>query len=265
MSVNLLSQNITTNADIKSITNWNIGGFVVHLIVFITLIVLAEYYNYWDKNVTVTKSVPNGPPVNGRNPSNKNLFEIPLVIFPIVFEFICFVAHIFGIIKGSGMLKGIDFSTIRWIEYSISATIMLLGISIIVGITDIGALLPIIAANFSMIWFGYAYTLIGRSNPQGIFFYVVSCFVGLLPWIGIMYYGIQSAEDVKQDQPTVSNLIYAIIFAIFILFMCFTIPSILEVNKTITPLTSEKTYIFLSITAKTLLSILIFFTVKSSS
>jgi hypothetical protein len=57
----------------------------------------------------------------------------------------------------TGYLKAIDekHNPVRWIEYSISATIMIYIVCLTVGVRDVTALIPIIGANIGTMYTGY--------------------------------------------------------------------------------------------------------------
>jgi hypothetical protein len=144
----------------------------------------------------------------------------------------------------------------RWIEYFFSSSIMIVLISQICGISDIAALLSIFGINACMILFGGLQEKYEKpGKPNWISFWYGS-FAGIIPWIAILVYLI--APGINISPP---GFVYAIVIMLFILFNCFAVNMVLQ-YKQVGPwkdyLYGEKVYIILSLTAKSLLSWMVF-------
>jgi len=144
----------------------------------------------------------------------------------------------------------------RWIEYFFSSSIMIVLISQICGISDIAALLSIFGINACMILFGGLQEKYEKpGKPNWISFWYGS-FAGIIPWIAILVYLI--APGINISPP---GFVYAIVIMLFILFNCFAVNMVLQ-YKQVGPwkdyLFGEKVYIILSLTAKSLLSWMVF-------
>jgi len=144
----------------------------------------------------------------------------------------------------------------RWIEYFFSSSIMIVLISQITGISDIAALLAIFGINACMILFGALQEKYEKpGKPNWIPFWFGS-FAGIIPWIAVLIYFIAPGIDASPP-----GFVYAIVIMLFILFNCFAINMILQYKKA-GPwkdyLFGEKVYIILSLTAKSLLSWMVF-------
>jgi hypothetical protein len=144
----------------------------------------------------------------------------------------------------------------RWIEYFFSSSIMIVLISQITGISDIAALLAIFGINACMILFGGLQEKYEKpGKPNWIPFWYGS-FAGIIPWIAVLIYFI--APGINANPP---GFVYAIVIMLFILFNCFAINMVLQYKKA-GPwkdyLFGEKVYIILSLTAKSLLSWMVF-------
>jgi len=144
----------------------------------------------------------------------------------------------------------------RWIEYFFSSSIMIVLISQICGISDIAALLSIFGINACMILFGGLQEKYEKpGNPNWIPFWFGS-FAGIIPWIAILVYLI--APGTNTSPP---GFVYAIVIMLFILFNCFAVNMVLQYKQTgrwKDYLFGEKVYIFLSLTAKSLLAWMVF-------
>ena len=147
----------------------------------------------------------------------------------------------------------------RWIEYFFSASIMIVLISQICGISDIAALLAIFGINASMILFGALQEKYEKpGKPSWIPFWFGS-FAGIIPWVAIVIY--VWAPGLSVSPP---GFVYGIIASLFVFFNCFAVNMVLQYKK-VGPwrdyLFGEKVYILLSLTAKALLAWQVFFPV----
>jgi hypothetical protein len=138
----------------------------------------------------------------------------------------------------------------RWIEYSISSSLMMVVIAMLVGIYDIVSLIAIFAVNASMILFGWMMELhnqtTARTNWTAYWF---GCFAGIVPWIGVAIYLIGDA-----DPP---GFVYAIFVSLFIFFNIFAVNMVLQykrVGRWRDYLYGERVYMLLSLFAKSLLA-----------
>jgi hypothetical protein len=150
----------------------------------------------------------------------------------------------------------------RWIEYFFSSSIMIVLISQITGISDIGALMAIFGINASMILFGALQEKYERPGKPGLLPFWFGSFAGIVPWIAIVVY--VWAPGITASPP---GFVYGIIASLFVFFNCFAVNMVLQYKKA-GPwrdyLYGEKTYIILSLTAKSLLAWQVFFPVLAS-
>ena len=142
----------------------------------------------------------------------------------------------------------------RWIEYSLSASLMIVVISMLVGILDLVALILIFSLNATMIWFGWMMEQHNQTPARTAWTsYVFGCFAGLIPWvvIGIHLFGAGG------DGEGAPAFVYVIFFSIFLVFNTFSVNMWLQYRR-VGPwrdyLYGERTYIVLSLVAKSLLA-----------
>lgn len=77
---------------------------------------------------------------------------------------------------------------VRWTEYSVTSSIMIVAICMISGITNLYALIATAFCNFAMIMFGYLSDEFRKIDPLStnvIFAWLLGALVGLAPWINI--------------------------------------------------------------------------------
>jgi len=150
------------------------------------------------------------------------------------------------------LTKGINYA--RWIEYSFSASLMIVVIAMLVGIYDVASLILIFALNATMILFGLMMELHNqtthKTNWTSFWFGVIA---GAVPWIAIAIYLI--GAGVRGGG--VPGFVYGIYVSIFLFFNVFAINMILQYRK-IGPwkdyLYGERAYVILSLFAKSALA-----------
>jgi hypothetical protein len=142
---------------------------------------------------------------------------------------------------------------LRWVEYSVSASIMISLIGLFVGIRDFGAVVAVFALNTTMILFGLLMERQqepGRADWSAFWF---GSLAGAVPWILVFAF--------VAGAPTVPGFVWAITLTQLILFMAFAINMALQyarVGRWRSYVFGEAGYIVLSVTAKSLLAWLIF-------
>ena len=141
----------------------------------------------------------------------------------------------------------------RWIEYSVSASIMIVLIGMFVGIRDVAAVAALFAANTAMILFGLLMERQQRPGTADWSAFWFGSLIGAVPWVLIVVYLVQPS--------TVPGFVYAITVVQFVLFFSFAVNMALqyaEVGRWRDYVRGEVAYIVLSLTAKSLLAWLVF-------
>jgi hypothetical protein len=147
----------------------------------------------------------------------------------------------------------------RFYEYALSSSLMIVLISMLVGITDIAALLMAFGVNAAMNLFGIMMELHNQTTQRTDWTsYIYGCVAGIFPWvaIGLYFYGSLSTGGGKP--PT---FVYFIIPTIFVFFSIFAVNMVLQYKKVgrwKDYLFGERIYIVLSLLAKTALAWQIF-------
>ena len=150
--------------------SWNI---TVGLILAIQAVAIAFLTNGF--SLPVTSTFLTGPP--GTAPELDTLFDLPLGWG--VFAFLAISAGALLVISSPGVFgwytRNLEQSQNygRWIEYSISSSIMIVLIAMITGVSDIAALIAIFGINACMILFGLLmekYESPGRPNWLSFWF-----------------------------------------------------------------------------------------------
>ena len=152
---------------------------------------------------------------------------------------------------------------VRWIEYSISASVMIVLIALLVGIYDIWALAGIFFMNAAMCWFGWMMEVHNQHTEKVDWTsYIMGCLVGVTPWIFIFINLIGDGVATDSNPQGVPQFVVWIFVSIFLFFNTFSINMILQykqVGKWKDYLYGERAYIWLSLLAKTCLAWQVFF------
>jgi hypothetical protein len=239
-------------SSLRSLRGWNLGLTVLHLAQAVTVLVLAT-----DFTVSVTRSLPTGPP--GSAPSSpEQLFDVPVAAAVALFLALAALDHLLTatVLRRTyedDLRSGIN--RFRWVEYSFSATIMVVLIALYTGIDGISALIGIAGANVAMILFGW---LQESSNPPGrptvtMKPFWFGCVAGAAPWVAIAY-NLVAAEEVP-------GFVIGIFVSLFVFFNTFALNQWLQYRQ-VGPWRSyafgEKAYLVLSLVAKSALAWQIF-------
>jgi hypothetical protein len=148
---------------------------------------------------------------------------------------------------------------IRFYEYALSSSLMIVLIGMLIGLWDLGALILIFALNATMNLFGIMMEYHNQHTPYTDWTaFIYGCIAGVIPWVVIMLYflGAVSSGDAKPPA-----FVYAIVPTLFVFFNIFAINMVLQYKKVgrwKDYLYGERVYIILSLSAKTVLCWLIF-------
>jgi hypothetical protein len=138
----------------------------------------------------------------------------------------------------------------RWIEYSLSSSLMMVVIAMLVGIYDVVSLIVIFALNATMILFGWMMELHNQTTTRTNWTaYWFGCFAGAVPWVAVAVYLAGDA-----DPP---GFVYAIFASLFVFFNVFALNMALQyrrVGRWRDYLYGERVYMLLSLFAKSALA-----------
>lgn len=146
----------------------------------------------------------------------------------------------------------------RWVEYSISSSVMIVLIALITGISDVTALIAIFGVNASMILFGWLQEKYETPGNGGWLPFIFGCITGIVPWLGLLFYVFSVGGPEGTSAPA---FVYGIVISIFLFFNSFALvqwAQYKKVGKWSDYIRGEKTYITLSLVAKSALAWQIF-------
>jgi hypothetical protein len=237
---------------LAGLRRWNLELTVLHVAQAVAVLVLAS-----DFAVTVTSTFPQGPP-GSVPPAPESLFDVRIGCAVAVFLGLAALDHLLiaTVLRGryeDDLRAGINRA--RWVEYSFSATLMVVLIALYCGITEVTALVGIAGANVAMILFGW---LQERANPPGrerttMLPFLFGTIAGAAPWVAIVVNVLGS--------DTVPGFVYGIVVTQFVFFFSFGLNQWLQ-YRGVGPWREyaygEKAYLVLSLGAKSVLAWQIF-------
>ncbi|MHC4183165.1 MAG: heliorhodopsin HeR [Planctomycetota bacterium] len=238
----------------KKLRRFNIIMGFFHLIQGILMLILSS-----DFSLPITSSFQVfDTTLNKLVPLHDTLINLQIGPMVAAFLFLSAIAH-FSVSIPTGYrwyLKNISsgINRARWIEYSLSASLMIVIISMLVGITDIASLILVFAVNAAMILFGWLMELYNQNKVKTSWApYWFGVFAGAIPWVAIAIYLIGSGNEAGGPP----GFVYAIFFTIFLFFNTFAINMVLQYKKIgrwKDYLYGERAYIILSLVAKSALA-----------
>lgn len=234
-----------------------IMGFL-HLVQGILMIVLSNdttypiFTNYLNFDVASRSLSPNP----------QLLYELRFGPAVAAFLLISAIAHFYLSTVGyeryvRNLKQGMN--PVRFYEYALSSSLMIVLIGMLVGLLDLGAILLIFTLNASMNLFGIMMELHNqRTNRTDWTAFIYGCIAGIVPWIVITMYFVGAVNSGEAKPPA---FVYAIVPILFVFFNIFAINMVLQYKKVgrwADYLFGERVYIVLSLAAKTVLAWVIF-------
>jgi len=186
------------------------------------------------------------------------IFDINVAYLVVAFFLLSAVAHLFVATiyrrrYQANLEHGIN--KVRWVEYALSASTMMISIALLSGIYDLGSLVMIFGLTAIMNLMGLAMEVYNQGREKVSWLaYIVGSFAGILPWVVIGIYFWAGENYGSGEIPT---FVYYIYGSIFLFFNCFAANMILQykkVGKWRDYLYGEKIYIVLSLLAKSALA-----------
>jgi hypothetical protein len=253
------NDSIETEKKYKGLRNFNLGMGFLHLIQGGLMIALSNdktypiYTNFLSFDVNSYTLKPN-----------------PLIVYNLrfgpavaMFLLISAVAHFYlatiGYQRYVKNLK-LGINPVRFYEYALSSSLMIVLIGMLTGVWDLGAIILIFTLNATMNLFGIMMELHNQTTKKTNWTaFIFGCIAGFVPWVVIMMYFVGAINSGGDAQPP--TFVYAIIPTLFVFFNCFAINMLLQYKKVgrwKDYLFGERVYIILSLTAKTVLAWLIF-------
>ena len=240
----------------SSLRRYNLIAGLLHLAQMIVVLALAN-----DFSLPIVARYMAGPP-GSTFADPIVLFDAPIGITVAIFLGLSAFFHFlvaspqFFARYATGMENQRNY--FRWVEYSMSSSVMIVLIALITGVSDVAALIAIFGANASMILFGWLQEKYENPGNGGWLPFIFGCIAGVVPWLGLLFYVLSIGGPSDTSAPA---FVYGIVISIFLFFNSFALVQWLQykkVGKWSDYIRGEKTYITLSLVAKSALAWQIF-------
>jgi len=249
---------MTDEKKLLGLRRFNLVMGFMHLIQGILMLVLSNdrtypiYSNFLKFDVAKLSLVPDP----------KVAIDLPFGPAVAVFLLLSAIAHFFLTTFGnklyvSNLKKGMN--PVRFYEYALSSSVMIVLIGMLVGIYDLAAIILIFGINAMMNLFGIMMEYHNQHTQKTNWTaFIYGSVAGIFPWIVIVLYFLGSLSGDGGKPPA---FVYAIVPTLFVFFNIFAVNMVLQYKK-VGPwkdyLFGERVYIILSLAAKTVLAWIIF-------
>lgn len=227
---------------------YNIGMGVLHFAQGVLVLALAT-----DFTLPVTATYLLGPPGTA-DAEQVVLFNLSVAWGVASFLFLSAAFHVIVATVGANRYRSQlerGQNQFRWVEYALSSSIMIVLIAMLPGIYDVAALIGLFGVNAGMIFMGSIQERYEEPGGSLMPFWLGSV-LGIVPWVAIGIYLLSPGSDASAP-----GFVYAIFISLFVFFNSFAITQLLQ-YKQIGPwrnyLVGERTYILLSLLAKSALA-----------
>ena len=247
---------MTKTITAQSLRKTNVLAGILHLGQMIAVLALSN-----DFALPITATYMSGPPGSSFS-APVVLFSTPVGLTVAIFLGLSALAHF---IVASPQFFGRYSAGIaaqrnyfRWVEYSISSSVMIVLIAQVTGVAEISSIISIFGVNASMILFGWLQEKYENPGSGGWLPFIFGCITGLVPWLVLLFYVFSIGGVSDTSAPA---FVYGIVFTIFVFFNSFALVQWLQykkVGKWSDYIRGERTYITLSLIAKSALAWQIF-------
>lgn len=243
------------SADVfDKLKNWNLSLAVLHAAQAIVIALLAKDFRLpIDMGYLTFNSA-----TDSLDTVSRTIVDIPLAWLLIAFLSMSAIAH--AAVAGpwfdnykTGLKKGINKA--RWIEYSFSASTMMIAIAMLTGISNLGILIGVFVLTAVMNLMGLVMEVHNQDTKTTNWLsFWIGTLAGIAPWIIVGLYFLANWLYGSGNPPT---FVYFIYLSIFAFFNCFAVNMWLQYKKRgkwSDYLHGEKMYMVLSLVAKSALT-----------
>jgi len=236
----------------NSLRKLNIYAGLLHTVQMAAVLLMSN-----DFALPINATYMSGPPGTSFDPQ-VTLFETPIGITVAVFLGLSALAHFivaspkFFPRYSAGLSAQRNY--FRWVEYGVSSSVMVVLIAQVTGVADVVAIIALFGVNASMILFGWLQEKYENPGNGGWLPFIFGCITGAVPWIALLFYVFGIGGAGSESAPT---FVYFIVLTIFLFFNSFALVQWLQykkVGKWSNYLNGERTYITLSLLAKSALA-----------
>ena len=244
----MASAAIVSNQTFSGLRRYNFGMGLLHLLQGVLVLALAT-----DFTLPITATYLLGPP-GSADTEQVALFDVSVAWGVASFLLLSAVFHLIVATVGAGRYRSQlerGQNQFRWVEYAISSSIMIVLIAMLTGIYDVAALLALFGVNAGMIFMG---SVQERYEAPGgsLWPFWLGTVLAVVPWIAIGVYLVSPGSSASPP-----GFVYGIFFSLFVFFNTFAVTQFLQYKQIARwkdYVVGERTYILLSLLAKSALA-----------
>ena len=242
-----------------SLFRWNTALAALHGAQFAVMLALSLAQDPMARWPIVSSYLTFDPATRTLLPAQRTLFELQIGPAVAAFFAMSALAHFAVAFPFRGWYErrlARRQNPARWIEYAFSSSVMIVVIAMLTGIREIGTLIAIVGANAAMNLFGWSMEAAneGRDRPQWLH-YFFGCVAGIVPWVVITVALLTGLT--APDAAPIPGFVIAIYVSLFVSFNVFAFNMVFQfrqVGRWRDYLYGERSYMLLSLFAKTLLA-----------
>lgn len=242
----------STDRKLQTLRTWNWAMFALHAVQGVAILTLSSGFA-----LPLTTAFVQYSPYTERLEPFLHVFRA-VHLGPMVagFLFLSAAAHLVNALGfrwyGANVKRGIN--PMRWLEYGLSSSLMMVVIALLVGIYDVVTLMVLFGLNTSMILFGWMMELHNQTTKKTNWTsFTFGSVTGIISWIGVAIYLLGAGNGFGE----VPTFVYWVYISIFLFFNCFAVNMVLQYKKLgrwSDYLYGERAYMILSLVAKSLLA-----------
>lgn len=241
---------------LEKLYRWNKWLAIIHAFQALAILVVSDERLF---PVTTSYLTPNPLFENqGLTVGTHQLFDINAAWLIATFFLISAAAHtamatFYRRRYESDLAKGIN--RLRWIEYAVSASTMMVAIGFLSGIYDLSAAIMLFVLTAVMNMAGLAMEIYNEGKARVNWLaYVIGCIAGVTPWIAFAVYAIGASLYGDGQVPA---FVYWIYGSMFVCFSSFAVNMLMQYRRNgrwADYIFGEQVYMILSLVAKTVLA-----------
>ena len=243
--------------DLEKLQKLNYGAFGIHLAsaigLIITFSIIRKKVNF-DSNLWSYKVVSMSDDNRDVDLEAYTYLEVDTIALETILTLIFLITAGFHLYYAtdknyvSEIKKG--YNRYRWVEYSITSTLMIFILSIISGVKDFDAVLSLCALNATLMAFGYYYE-ISKENQAKYTALIIGFLMLIFIWYIIFRNFAYRVDEVNNNtQETVPDWVYGVLIPMFFWWISFGVVAAMNYYKGGKFIKYETYYIILSYLSK---------------
>ena len=158
-------------------------------------------------------------------PQTGIFYELPFGIAVAIFLLISAVAHFLLATVGYKKYQknlALGKNPVRFYEYALSSSWMIVLIGLLAGVRDVGALIAMFGVNAAMNLFGILMEDINQFTKKVDWkAFIYGSIAGIIPWIVLVMYFLGAINNSSSSDTRPPDFVYAIIPTLFVMFNIF--------------------------------------------